>query len=143
MGNRNKRIKELTELFNTKAPIARLFGMKLSFTEAGNAVIDLPYNPELDHALGGIHGGVYATMLDNAGWFAAAAAHEFSCWVATSEMSLHLLKSVKKTALRSVGNLIKKAKRQSIAEMHLYDSQGELVGHATGTFIILAKIPFS
>ena len=131
---------ELVTLFNQKAPIARFFGMKLSYTDTGNAVIDLPYNPDLDHALGGIHGGVYATMLDNAGWFTAAAAHDFSCWVATSEMSLHFLKAVQKTSLRSVGNLIKKGKRQDIAQMHLYDGAGELIGHATGTFVVLADI---
>jgi uncharacterized protein (TIGR00369 family) len=132
---------ELVTFFNQKAPIARFFGMKLSYTDTGNAVIDLPYNPDLDHALGGIHGGVYATMLDNAGWFTAAAAHDSSCWVATSEMSLHFLKAVQKTSLRSVGKLIKKGKRQDIAEMHLYDGSGELVGHATGTFVVLADIP--
>ncbi|MEW6671663.1 MAG: PaaI family thioesterase [Thermodesulfobacteriota bacterium] len=136
-----RRQRELMAFFNQKAPIARFFGMKLSYTKAGNAVIDLPYNPDLDHALGGIHGGVYATMLDNAGWFTAAAAHDRSCWVATSEMSLHLLKAVQKTSLRSVGNLIKKGKRQDIAEMHLYDGSGELVGHATGTFVVLPDIP--
>lgn len=37
--------------------------------------MDLPYNPDLDHTLGSIHGGVHTTMLDTAGWFTAAAAH--------------------------------------------------------------------
>jgi hypothetical protein len=48
-----ERIEELLQLFNEKAPIARYFGMRLSFTDEGNAVIDLPHNPNLDHALGG------------------------------------------------------------------------------------------
>jgi len=136
-----ERIEELLRMFNENAPIARYFGMKLSFTDEVNAVIDLPYNPNLDHAFGGIHGGVYATMLDNAGWFTAAAAHNVSCWVATSELSIHLLEPARRTSLRAVGRLVKHGKRQDIAEMHLYDRQGHLIGHGVGTFVVLPDVP--
>jgi uncharacterized protein (TIGR00369 family) len=136
-----ERIAELTHLFNQRAPIARTFGMRLSYTDEGNAVVDLPYNPDLDHALDGIHGGVYATMLDTAAWFTAAAAHGFSCWLVTSELSVHLLAPAERTALRAVGRLIKHGKRQDVVEAHLYDEQGNLVGHAIGTFIVLSHIP--
>ena len=136
-------VEELAQLFNEKAPIARHFGMKLSFTGEGNAVVDLPYNPNLDHALGGVHGGVYATMLDNAGWFTAAAAHDESCWVATSEMSIHFLLPVERTSLRAVGRLVKPGKRQDVVEMHLYDGQDRLIGHAVGTFVVLPGVALS
>ncbi len=110
-----KRIEELLRMFNENAPIARYFGMKLSYTDEASAVIDLPYNPNLDHAFGGIHGGVYATMLDNAdvsvATFTAAAAHDVSCWVATSELSIHFLEPTKHTSLRAVGRLLKHGKR--------------------------------
>lgn len=134
------RIEQLLHIFNEVAPIAGTFGMSLSYNEEGQAVVDLPYNPGLDHALGGVHGGVYATMLDTAGWFTAAAAHDGSCWLATSEMSVHLLLPVERTSLRAVGRLIKRGKRQHVAEMHLYDGDGRLVGHATGTFILLPGV---
>lgn len=139
----SERIAELLHMFNEDAPIASYFGMKLSFTDEANAVIDLPYNPNLDHALGGIHGGVYATMLDSAGWFTAAAAQDISCWVATSELSIHLLEPVKCASLRAVGRLIKHGKRQDIVEMDLYDGEGRLVGHGVGTFVVLPNVPLS
>jgi len=138
-----ERIEELVQLFNEKAPIARYLGMTLSYTDTGNAVVDLPYNPGLDHALGGIHGGVYATLLDSAGWFTVAAAHDVSCWVATSEMSIHFLLAAEGTSLCAVGRLVKPGKRQDVAEMHLYDGQDRLVGHAVGTFILLPNVPLS
>jgi uncharacterized protein (TIGR00369 family) len=136
-----KHMQALQEMFNQVAPIARTFGMRLSYGEQGQAIIDLPYNPGLDHALGGIHGGVYATMLDSAGWFTAAAAHDVDCWLATAEMSIHFLLPATGTALRAEGRLIKTGKRQDVAEMYLYDEEGQLVGHATGTFIILPGVP--
>ena len=133
-------IQQLLHTFNEVAPIAATFGMSLSYNEQGQAVVDLPYNPGLDHAQGGVHGGVYATMLDTAGWFTAAAAHDVGCWLATSEMSIHLLLPVERAPLRAVGRLIKRGKRQDVAEMHLYDGDGRLVGHATGTFILLPGV---
>jgi uncharacterized protein (TIGR00369 family) len=137
----SKRIKELLHMFNEVAPIARTFGMGLSFDDEGQAIVDLPYNPGLDHALGGVHGGIYATLLDTAGWFTAAAAHDVDCWLATSQMSIHLLLPVERAPLRAVGCLIKHGKRQDVAEMRLYDGEGHLVGHATGTFIVLSSVP--
>ncbi len=134
-----EREQELLRMFNDSISIARFFGMKLSFDDAGNAVVDLPYNPNLNHGRGGIHGGVYATLLDSAGALTAAVHHDSSCWLATSEMSVHFLLPVERTSLRAVGRVIKPGRRQDIVEMHLYDAQGNLVGHATGTFVVLPK----
>jgi uncharacterized protein (TIGR00369 family) len=139
----SERIAELLHMFNEVAPIARTFGMRLSYDDKGQAIVDLPYNADLDHALGGVHGGVYATLLDTAGWFTAAAAHDVDCWLATAEMSIHFLAPAQGTSLRAGGRLIKQGKRQDVAEMHLYDGEGRLVGHATGTFTILPGVPLS
>jgi len=135
-----ERTARLLHMFNEVAPIARTLGMRLSFTAEGSAVVDLPYNPGLDHAAGGVHGGIYATLLDSAGWFTAAAAHDEEAWIATAEMSIHFLQPVERRALRAVGRLIKRGKRQDVAEVHLYDDTGGLVGHATGTFVLLPGV---
>ncbi len=140
--DRQNRMDEYMRNFHEITPIARLFGMKLSFNHDYSAVVELPYNRDLDHSLGGIHGGVYATLMDTAGWFTAAMAHDIECWVATSEMSMHLLEPVKRTALRAVGKLLKSGKRQNIVAMFLYDENERLVGHATGTFIVLTNLSF-
>jgi 1,4-dihydroxy-2-naphthoyl-CoA hydrolase len=133
----------LLHSFNEMAPIARALGLRLAYNDEGGAVVDLPYNPDLDHAQGGIHGGIYAMVLDTAGWFTAAAAHNTSCWMATAEMSIHFLAPAERTSLRAVGRLIKQGRRQDVAEMHLYDGQGRLIGHATGTFVLLPNVPMA
>jgi len=132
---------ELARMFNEVAPIARYFGMKLAFDDEGQAVVELPFNPDLDHTLGAVHGGVYATMLDIAGWFTAALARDELCWLVTSELSIHFLKPAVRTSLRAVGQIIKSGKRQDIVEMRLYDGQDSLVGHAVGTFVVLSDVP--
>lgn len=135
-----ERTATLLHMFNNVAPIARTLGMRLSFTAEGNAVVDLPYNPALDHGAGGVHGGIYAVLMDSAGWFTAAAARDEDAWIATAEMSIHFLQPVERRALRAVGRLIKRGRRQDVAEVHLYDQAGELVGHATGTFVVLPGV---
>ncbi len=132
---------QLTQIFNQVVPIARYFGMQLTFDEHDQAVVSLPYNPNLDHAMGAIHGGVYATMLDVAGWFTAAGGREEPSWLVTSELSIHFLKPAKRTSLRAVGQMVKSGKHQDVVEMHLYDEQDRLVGHAVGTFVILPDLP--
>jgi uncharacterized protein (TIGR00369 family) len=138
------RINQLLDLFNNRAPIARTFGMKLSFNKAEDidkleARIDLLYNPNLDHALGGIHGGVYCTMIDNAAWFTGAVCSPLSTWIATSDLSIRLLEAVSKKALYSVGKIIKIGKRQIIAKGDLFDETNKLIGTGTGSFLILKE----
>lgn len=131
----NKQI--LLKLFNQNARIAQTFGMKLSYGENDRAIITLPYNPDLDHAGNGIHGGVIGTLLDNAGWFTCALAHKG--FVITSEISFHLLRPAIKTELQAQGEIIKIGKRQIIAEMRCWNEIGKLIAHGTGTFLSIKK----
>ncbi len=135
----SEHIQNFLTMFNERAPIGRLFGMKLSFNEENNALIELPYNPDLDHALGAIHGGVYVTMMDTAGWFTSAVRRESGCMLVTSEMSVHFIKPVQKNTLRAEARIIRQGKRQDIVEMSLYNEKNSLVGHAVGTFMVVEQ----
>ena len=138
---RGRREEELLTMFHDGAPISRYFGMHLSFTEDGSAIVDLPHNPNLDHALGGVHGGVYATMLDTAGWFAVAFTRTDPTSIVTSEITVRYLEPVERISLRAIGKVIRQGKRQDVAEMQLLDEEGRLVGHATGAFMVLPMNP--
>ncbi len=113
--------------------------MTLSYDKQGHAYIHLPYNPNLDHTMGGIHGGAIATLLDNAGWFAAAAQIE-GVWIATSEFKIHLLYPVRESELHAEGWVVKSGKRISIAEMRVSASDGELVAIGTGTYVTIEGV---
>jgi len=134
---------QLQEAFHARATIAKTFGMTLSFQADGSAVIDLPYNPSLNHARGGIHGGALMTLIDSAAWFTSAAAHADDVWVATSELSVHLLLPAQETPLRAVGLIIKTGRRQDIVEARVTDADGRLVAHGIGTFVVLADLPLN
>jgi len=125
----------LVALF-ASAPIAQLFGMTLSY-DGEQAVFDLPFNPRLDHALGSTHGGAIATMLDNAGWFAAAPF--FGSWLATVEFHVRLHEPVARQHLRSRGRLLRRGRRISVATMELHAEDGSLVATGSGSFTVTSS----
>jgi uncharacterized protein (TIGR00369 family) len=131
----------LVREFNA-APIARFFGMTLSYPERGTARVDLPYNPNLDHALHGIHGGVIATLCDIAGWFASAARHEGK-WVATAEFRVHTLEHVERRALHGVGTVLRPGRTIDVCQMRVLDDEERLVAFSTGTFVPQKSLAFA
>lgn len=129
-----KRQQELLELFIT-GRIPKFFGFTLSFDEQGHAHVNLPYNPNLDQPCG-IHGGIVATLLDTAGWFAVAAQSK-TILVTTSELSIHFLNPTQECDLHAEGWVVKAGKRTLIGEMRVSKSDGEVVAIGTGTFVVL------
>lgn len=128
---------QLEALFNDRAPIAKLFGMRLSY-DGEAAVFRMPHNPDLDHALGQTHGGAIATLLDNAGWFTVAP--YFDRWIATVELSVRLHRPVARQELTARGIIIRKGKRITSAEMEVRGEHGQLVATGSGTFTVTSAI---
>jgi uncharacterized protein (TIGR00369 family) len=135
------RREKLIELSHT-APIIVSMGSQLSYNDGGEAVWDMPYHSGFDHALEGVHGGVFATLLDNAGWFTVAPYYD--TWVATVEFQVRLLEHVQKKDLRAVGHLVKLGKRLSTTRMEVLTADdGKVVAIGSGTFAPTSvKIPF-
>jgi uncharacterized protein (TIGR00369 family) len=139
--DRNTRRERLLRLFHGGSHIVQTLNLGLSFTEDDRAMVHMPYDPAYDHAAGSVHGGVYAVLMDTAGWFASAVTRDPEDWPATAELSMHLLKAAREAPLRAEGRMIKGGRRQDVVEMLLYnDLTGELVGHATGTFVPSGRI---
>ena len=128
---------ELRELY-LQSSFGRLLGISLEFDEENHAHLTLPFKKDLTHEKGAVHGGVFATLLDDAGWFASAICHP-GVWVTTSEFKVHLFSSVEGEELRAEGWLIKKGKRMDIAEMRVYAGD-KVVAAGMGTYVILDKI---
>ena len=119
------------------APMKHTFGMSLSFDEHGNAHFEMPHAPAFQHAMGDTHGGVIATLLDNAGWFTAATHYDH--WVNTAEMTVRLHEPANQEDLIADGRVIRAGKRLCVASMEVRSVQGRLVATGTGTFIVSSK----
>jgi uncharacterized protein (TIGR00369 family) len=124
--------RRLTAMYE-HAALGRHFGMRLHF-EDDHAVVELPYRPHLDHALGGIHGGVFATLIDTAAWFTAAV--HYPTWIATIEFHTRLLEPVEGEDLIAAGTLIRAGKRLATASAEVRAASGLLAATGTASFTI-------
>jgi uncharacterized protein (TIGR00369 family) len=114
------------------SPIGRTTGMRITFDEAGHATCRWRHCRDFDHALDAVHGGLIATMLDNAGWFTAAAAH--GEWVVTSDFHVRLLQGTAGEDLRAEGRVLRCGRRLTVVAMDVWAAGGAHVATGTGTF---------
>ena len=105
----------------------------------------MPYQPSFDTAVGNIHGGVGALLLDSAmvrpsagsvlilsQWFAGALNTE--SYLVTATLNVVYLRPTVKTGLRAVGKLIRGGKSQFVVEGQLFDDSGQLCSQGLATF---------
>ena len=121
----------------SKAPMKKTFNMVLSYNEDNQAVFNMPFDQKFCHALGGLHGGVLSTLLDNAGWFTVQPHYEN--WVNTIDLQVQLLLPTSNKALISKGTLVKKGKNIAFSKMEVLDEDENLIATATGTFAVSNK----
>ena len=138
MDDADRRAKEaaLCDLYDT-APMKKTFGLDLSYNEEGQAGFHLPFQERLCHGLMDVHGGVVATMIDNAGWFTAAT--EYDTWINTSEFTVRLLEPANREDLYATGTIIRAGSKICVTSMEVRGSSGRLVATGSGTFIVSQK----
>jgi len=103
-------------------------GATIRFDEELRPIITLPHSPHLEHALGDIHGGVLATLVDAAAWCAAAVHYE--SWITTVELQVRLLEPARAEDLVATGEVVRVGNRIAVAEAGVRTASGRLV--ATG-----------
>ncbi len=126
-------LRRLVELFHG-SPIARAFGIRFHYDEAERAVFELDHDGRFDHFLGDVHGGAIATLVDNAGWFAAAA--RYPTWIVSLEFQVRLHEPAGRQLLRAVGTVVRVGKRISSAQMEVRNASGLLVATGAGSFAV-------
>ena len=129
----------LRELYDT-APMKKTFGLDLSYNDSGQAVFHLPYHERLCHGLMDTHGGVIATMIDNAGWFTAATMYD--TWINTSEFTVRLLEPANKEGLVATGSIVRAGSSMCVTTMEVRGDSGRLVAIGSGTFVVSGKSLF-
>jgi len=123
----------LVELFHGST-IARTMELSLVYREDGRAQISMPYRARFDHILDDVHGGAIATLLDNAGWFTAAAS--YPTWIVSVEFSVRLHEPAGRQDLVALGRVVRAGRRFTSTEMEVRNASGVLVATGAGTFSV-------
>ena len=121
------------------APIAKAMGLTLTYDDEGNARVSWARTTDYDHGMNDTHGGVFATMLDSAGWFTVAA-HCVKT-VVTSDLHVRMLQPARQQDLVATARIVRIGNKLAVADMQLHSSDGQLVATGTASFVIVGDLP--
>jgi uncharacterized protein (TIGR00369 family) len=129
-------IKELQAIVG-EAPYPRHMAMRLTEMDAGLATIELELSTVHLQPFGLVHGGVIATMIDTATFWAVFMGIPEDAGLVNVDLKLNYLRSVTKGRLRAEGRSIREGKTICYSEARVYDDLGSLIAHGTSTLMVL------
>jgi uncharacterized protein (TIGR00369 family) len=116
-----------------KRPFNDMLGIQVVAMENGTATVTLGQRPELFNALGGVHGGAMASLLDVACAMAIRASAPDIKGSATISLAISFL-DTSNGPLTAFGTATRIGRSIAAAEARITDDDGKLVAQAIGSF---------
>jgi len=130
--------------FTVHLPFVEHLGFELLHFEGGQAEIAVELREELTNSWGVAHGGLLMTLLDvvmaHAARSPSRAGADETPGVVTIEMKTSFMRPGL-GRLTGHGRLMHRTASMAFCEGRIVDPQGQLVGHATGTFKYMRGLP--
>ena len=119
------------------APYPQLIGMVLADIDFDRCRIELELGPRHMQPFGIVHGGVLATLIDTATFWAGYLRLPQGTGLVNVDLKLNYLKAVTSGALRAEGNSLRAGRQIIVTEASVFDAAGERVAHGTSTLMAL------
>ena len=129
-------VKELIEWVN-QSPFPQHLSMKLTSVGPESAELKLDIDASHFQVYGLVHGGVLATLIDTATYWAAFGNLPEDAGLVNVELKLNYLKPVTRGQLNARGRCIRSGRTLSYAEASVFNAQGERCAHGTSTLMAL------
>jgi uncharacterized protein (TIGR00369 family) len=128
--------RELVEAFLPHSPHTAELGIRLESIGTDEAVLELPFKPELATLGELIHGGAIASLIDVAAMAAAWASDETpeNPTGSTVALSLNFAAPANGVDLRAHGRVAKRGGRLSFCEVTVTDPEDTVVAHGIATY---------
>lgn len=128
----NDQLDRLARYFNEEVTFSRHIGAKVESVERGRATCYIDVEDLHKNGTGSLHGGVYASLIDNAMGLSVLAL--VGVRTATIEMNVHFLGAVTGGRITCNSEVVHRTRRTATAEAKVYDPDGNLVAMGTGAF---------
>lgn len=129
-------VNELIRLVCT-SPFPSHMSMQLVGIDIGSALVRLEAGNCHLQPLGIVHGGVLATMIDTATFWAVFMRIPEDAGLVNIDLKLNYLKSLKSGVLTAEGRAIRSGKTISYAEASVFNENRELIAHGTSSLMTL------
>jgi len=124
------------------SPYFDLLSMEISSLEQGRSLIEVDVKEKHLQPYGIVHGGVYASLVDAAGFWAVYSETVEGAGLTTVEMKLNYLAPASSGRLIARGKSIKIGKTLCLSEAAVSDKEGKLLAHGTVSLMMLDSLHF-
>jgi uncharacterized protein (TIGR00369 family) len=114
-----------------RAPYFRLLSMEVLDIRKGHARVAIELESRHLNPFGGIHGGVYASLIDTAAYWAVYGDMEEDAGLITIDLKVDNLAPAKEGRIVAEGKRIKAGRSICIAEAAITDARGRYLAHGT------------
>ena len=132
-----EQLDHLARYFNEEVTFSKHIGAKVEEVEPGRAVIYIDVKDVHLNGTGTLHGGVYASLIDNAMGLSVLAL--VGVRTATIEMNVHFLGAVSEGRITCKSEVLHRTRRTATAEARVRNAEGNLVALGTGAFRVFEK----
>lgn len=119
------------------APYPNLIGMRIAALAFDSCRIELELAERHLQPFGIVHGGVLATLIDTATFWAGFLRLPEETGLVNVDLKLNYLKAVSSGHLHADGRCLRAGKQLSYTEASVFDQAGDLVAHGTSTLMAL------
>ena len=119
------------------APYPHLIGMTIAELAFDRCRIELALGERHMQPFGIVHGGVLATLIDTATFWAGFMRLPEDAGLVNVDLKLNYLKAVTGGHIYAEGRCLRAGRQLSYTEASVFDAAGELVAHGTSTLMAL------
>jgi len=129
-------VEAIKRVVNT-SPYFSLISMEIKDLEPGHTRLEVILEEKHLHPFAMVHGGVFASLVDAAAYWALYTEVDEGNWMTTVEMKLNFLAPARAGKLVTEGRRIKLGRTLGLGEARVEDEEGKLLAYGVGTFMIL------
>ena len=115
----------------------KLMKLRVTAKHEDGVTVSIPLRQELMNSAGVLHGGVIATLADEAVGFAVAGHTKGKRQITTTELKVNYLLPVTGKRLSARCYLVRTGRHLCVGRVDMFDSRKKLVAIATATYMLL------
>jgi uncharacterized protein (TIGR00369 family) len=136
----NPKYKETLSTLINRSPYFSLLSMEIKDLEWGACVLEVDLGEKHLQPFGYVHGGVIASVIDTAAFWAVFPQVKDGMGLTTIEMKVNYLAPVQKGKLVAKGRCIKIGKTVALGEAYINSGEGNLLAHGTATMMVVPEL---
>jgi uncharacterized protein (TIGR00369 family) len=136
----NPKYVEAVAAIVNRSPYFSLLCMEIKDLQWGTALLEVQLEEKHLQPFGFVHGGVMASVVDAAAFWAVFPQVENGMGLTTVEIKVNFLAPVQKGKLVAKGRCIRLGKTLALGETEIRNTEGGLVAHGTATMMIVSDL---